>query len=76
MKKAKYYIGMMIITSIIWYLTISFIQWDILWAKEIPNYEVHHRVLVVLVVFMKFLIDQIIWLWFEEELIKEGKFKR
>lgn len=49
-----------IITSIIQYLVISFIAWDITWAALIPNWTNGERFVFIAIVMLKISLDVVI----------------
>ena len=56
----KLFLLINISTTILLYLIISFINWNITWVSELPNYSVSDRVGILLVFMLKTTIDMLI----------------
>lgn len=44
-------------TSMLSYLLVSFVKWDLTWVTEIPNYHFSVRAMIVLLLGVKLIID-------------------
>lgn len=53
----KKYIIISIITTIVIYIVVSFVKWNILWGLNIPEYESRIRFAMFMVFIMKAMID-------------------
>jgi len=56
----KVFFRVIFITSVIAYLAVSFIRWDLLWVKVLPECSVKERALIILIWVCKITIDALI----------------
>lgn len=61
MKKNINFIWLFLGTTIIWYLAIVFIKWELDWIKHIASMNSLERIFLLIVLMVKIVIDYLIW---------------
>lgn len=65
------FLWLTITTTILWYLTIGFVCWDLTWIKSTANMTITNRMWFALGVILKIGVDLLVWSYIKTEPRKE-----